>query len=203
MIQTLDSYIYTGVSFSTFSFDRISLLCVRYSLARFTKKRYYSLICKYLKNKNYFAIDDNSVNYYIHNILRGLNNATLLLTTNKKDVRLVKKYLKKDICYSSPFKIIDLSSEAKSKNACFILLNKEETIRYRILISCFSKVKFIFLNDIIESLKNSNSNETIYDQIKIKILQDNDSEIFFVNIDIFTNVACEFVYSLNKIVIGL
>ncbi len=203
MIQTLDSYIYTGLSFSTFSFDKISLLCVRYYLTRFNKKRYYTLICKNLKNKNYFAVDDNSVNYYIHNILRSLNSATLLLTTNKKDVRLAKKYLKKDICYSSPFKIIDLSSETKLKSACFILLNKEETIRYRILISCFSKVKFIFLNELIESLKNSNSEETIYDQIQIKILQDNDSEVFFVNIDIFTNVACEFVYSLNKIAIGL
>ncbi len=203
MIQALDSYIYTGVSFSTFSFDLISSLCIRYSLAKFTKKRYYSLIYKYLKNKNYFEVNDNSINYFIHNILRSLESATLLLTTNKKEVKLAKKYLKKEVCYSSPFKIIDLSLESKSKNACFILSSKEEQTRYRILISCFSKVKFIFLDDIIDSLKKSNIDETIYDKIKIKILQDNDSEVFFVSIDIFTNIACEFVYSLNKIAIGL
>lgn len=203
MIQTLDSYIYTGLSFSTFSFDRISLLCIRYCLARFTKKRYYSLISKYLKNKNYFEVDDNSLNYYIHSILRSLDSATLLLTTNKKEVKLAKKYLKKDVCYSSPFKIIDLSQESKFKNVCFILLNKEEKTRYRILVSCFSQVKFIFLDDIINCLKNSNIDETIYDQIKIKILQDNDSEVFFVDIDIFTNIACEFIYLLNKIAISL
>ena len=203
MIQTLDSYIYTGVSFSTFSFDRISLLCIRYSLARFTKKRYYSLIRKYLENKSYFEVDDNSLNYYIHNILRSLENATLLLTTSKKEVKLAKKYLKKEVCYSSPFKIIDLSLESKSKSACFVLSSKEEQTRYRILVSCFSKVNFIFLDDIINSLKNSNNDETIYDQIKIKILQDNESEVFFVNIDVFSNIACEFIYTLNKIAISL
>lgn len=204
MLDTLDSYIYTGVSFSTFSFDEVSLLCLKYILSKFRKKKYFSLIKEQLNNNPYiFDYDDNSINYFIHNILISLENASLIISPTKEEIKLSTKYLKRDINYSSSFKIIDLSNESKLKKACFVLKERKDAKRLNYLITDFNNYNIIYLEDIIKETKENVNSETLIDEIKLKILQDNDSELFFVFIDIFTNIISDFIYNLNKISINL
>ena len=53
MLETIDSYIYIGVSFSTFKFDEVSLLCLKYGLSKFRKKKYYKKIVISTKKRIY------------------------------------------------------------------------------------------------------------------------------------------------------
>ena len=204
MLQKIESYIYTGVSFSTFTFDEVSLLCVKYSLSSFLKFKYFSKIKSILIKSNYFSsINDSDVKYYIHSILQSLSSCSLLISLNQKEVKLASKFLKREIDYSSSFKIIDLSEEIKLKTACFIIENEEDKEKYEYVSYYFTKKKFIILNDIINKRKDNPNNEILIDDIKLKILQDDESEIFFVNINLFTNIINDFIYSLNRIAIHL
>lgn len=199
MIQTLDSYIYTGASFSTFVFDEVSLLCVKFSLSRFRKKKYYSLIKKKLLDSQYVINDDRAINYFIHTILLSLSNATLILTTEKKKMRLANKYLNREGLYAPLFKIVDLSNEVTSQNVCFVLKCRNDLRKYQHLVDHFKNKNTIILEDVINEINDKTNSETLYDEIRLKILQDNNSEIFFINMDIFSNFVSDFVYSLNKI----
>lgn len=199
MIQTLDSYIYTGASFSTFVFDEVSLLCVKYSLSRFRKKKYYSLIKKKVMDSHYVINDERTINYFIHTILLSLSNATLILTTDKKKMRLANKYLDREGLFAPLFKVVDLSNEITSQNVCFVLRSRNDIRKYQHLFDRFKNKNTIILEEIINEINDKTNSETIYDEIRLKILQDNNSEIFFINMDIFSNFVSDFVYSLNKI----
>ncbi len=199
MIQTLDSYIYTGASFSTFVFDEVSLLCVKYSLSRFRKKKYYSLIKKKVMDIHYVINDERTINYFIHTILLSLSNATLILTTDKKKMRLANKYLDREGLFAPLFKVVDLSNEITSQNVCFVLRSRNDIRKYQHLFDRFKNKNTIILEEIINEINDKTNSETIYDEIRLKILQDNNSEIFFINMDIFSNFVSDFVYSLNKI----
>ena len=61
----------------------------------------------------------------------------------------------------------------------------------------------IIIEDIIKEISEKTNSETIFDEIKLKILQDNDSEVYFLDIDIFSNLISDFVFNLNKIAIIL
>ena len=93
--------------------------------------------------------------------------------------------------------------EIKKRNACFILEKKDDIKRYKFLISDFLNHKVIIIEDIIKEISEKTNSETIFDEIKLKILQDNDSEVYFLDIDIFSNLISDFVFNLNKIAIIL
>ncbi|MDD7735355.1 MAG: hypothetical protein SOW55_00930 [Bacilli bacterium] len=203
MLETIDSYIYIGVSFSTFKFDEVSLLCLKYGLSKFRKKKYFNKIKEELSKTKYSFVNDSIISYYIHSTLLSLSNSSLIISPSKKEIKLSSKYLRRDVAYSSSFKIIDLSLEIKKRNACFILEKKDDIKRYKFLISDFLNHKVIIIEDIIKEISEKTNSETIFDEIKLKILQDNDSEVYFLDIDIFSNLISDFVFNLNKIAIIL
>ena len=203
MLETIDSYIYIGVSFSTFKFDEVSLLCLKYGLSKFRKKKYFNKIKEELSKTKYSFVNDSIISYYIHSTLLSLSNSSLIISPSKKEVKLSSKYLRRDVAYSSSFKIIDLSLEIKKRNACFVLEKKDDIKRYKFLISDFLNHKVIIIEDIIKEISEKTNSETIFDEIKLKILQDNDSEVYFLDIDIFSNLISDFVFNLNKIAIIL
>lgn len=203
MLETIDSYIYIGVSFSTFKFDEVSLLCLKYGLSKFRKNKYFNKIKEELSKTKYSFVNDSIISYYIHSTLLSLSNSSLIISPSKKEIKLSSKYLRRDVAYSSSFKIIDLSLEIKKRNACFILEKKDDIKRYKFLISDFLNHKVIIIEDIIKEISEKTNSETIFDEIKLKILQDNDSEVYFLDIDIFSNLISDFVFNLNKIAIIL
>ena len=203
MLETIDSYIYIGVSFSTFKFDEVSLLCLKYGLSKFRKKKYFNKIKEELSKTKYSFVNDSIISYYIHSTLLSLSNSSLIISPSKKEVKLSSKYLRRDVAYSSSFKIIDLSLEIKKRNACFVLEKKDDIKRYKFLISDFLNHKVIIIEDIIKEISEKTNSETVFDEIKLKILQDNDSEVYFLDIDIFSNLISDFVFNLNKIAIIL
>ena len=203
MLETIDSYIYIGVSFSTFKFDEVSLLCLKYGLSKFRKKKYFNKIKEELSKTKYSFVNDSIISYYIHSTLLSLSNSSLIISPSKKEIKLSSKYLRRDVAYSSSFKIIDLSLEIKKRNACFILGKKDDIKRYKFLISDCLNHKVIIIEDIIKEISEKTNSETIFDEIKLKILQDNDSEVYFLDIDIFSNLISDFVFNLNKIAIIL
>lgn len=203
MLETIDSYIYIGVSFSTFKFDEVSLLCLKYGLSKFRKKKYFNKIKEELSKTKYSFVNDSIISYYIHSTLLSLSNSSLIISPSKKEIKLSSKYLRRDVAYSSYFKIIDLSLEIKKRNACFVLEKKDDIKRYKFLISDFLNHKVIIIEDIIKEISEKTNSETIFDEIKLKILQDNDSEVYFLDIDIFSNLISDFVFNLNKIAIIL
>lgn len=203
MLETIDSYIYTGISFSTFSFDEASLLCVKYALSKFRKKKYRILLKDALIDAAVFYPDEGQIQYFLHGTLKALRDATLLLGTNKKEIRLAEKFLGREVPYSRAFKIIDLSSEIRMKKACFIVQNREEKHRYRYVIDYFDRYAVLDLETVRKGIVERTDSETFLDEIKIRILQDNDSEVFFVSAGILSNMVADFLFSLNKIAIHL
>lgn len=203
MLETIDSYIYTGISFSTFSFDEASLLCVKYALSKFRKKKYRTLLKDALIDAAVFYPDEGQIQYFLHGTLEALRDATLLLGTNKKEIRLAEKFLGREVPYSRAFKIIDLSSEIRMKKACFIVRNREEAHRYRYVIDYFDRYAVLDLETVRKGIIERTDSETFLDEIKIRILQDNDSEVFFVSAGILSNMVADFLFSLNKIAIHL
>lgn len=203
MLETIDSYIYTGISFSTFSFDEASLLCVKYALSKFRKKKYRILLKDALIDAAVFYPDEGQIQYFLHGTLKALRDATLLLGTNKKEIRLAEKFLGREVPYSRAFKIIDLSSEIRMKKACFIVQNREEKHRYRYVIDYFDRYAVLDLETVRKGIVERTDSETFLDEIKIRILQDNDSEVFFVSAGILSNMVSDFLFSLNKIAIHL
>lgn len=203
MLETIDSYIYTGISFSTFSFDEASLLCVKYALSKFRKKKYRILLKDALIDAAVFYPDEGQIQYFLHGTLKALRDATLLLGTNKKEIRLAEKFLGREVPYSRAFKIIDLSSEIRMKKACFIVQNREGKHRYRYVIDYFDRYAVLDLETVRKGIVERTDSETFLDEIKIRILQDNDSEVFFVSAGILSNMVSDFLFSLNKIAIHL
>lgn len=203
MLETIDSYIYTGISFSTFSFDEASLLCVKYALSKFRKKKYRTLLKDALIDAAVFYPDEGQIQYFLHGTLKALRDATLLLGTDKKEIRLAEKFLGREVPYSRAFKIIDLSSEIRMKKACFIVQNREEKHRYRYVIDYFDRYAVLDLETVRKGIVERTDSETFLDEIKIRILQDNDSEVFFVSAGILSNMVADFLFSLNKIAIHL
>ena len=203
MLETIDSYIYTGISFSTFSFDEASLLCAKYALSKFRKKKYRTLLKDALIDAAVFYPDEGQIQYFLHGTLKALRDATLLLGTNKKEIRLAEKFLGREVPYSRAFKIIDLSSEIRMKKACFIVQNREEKNRYRYVIDYFDRYAVLDLETVRKGIVERTDSETFLDEIKIRILQDNDSEVFFVSAGILSNMVADFLFSLNKIAIHL
>ena len=55
----------------------------------------------------------------------------------------------------------------------------------------------------VKEISEKTNSETIFDEIKLKILQDNDSEVYFLDIGLFSNLISNFIYTLNKISIIL
>lgn len=203
MLETIDSYIYTGVSFSTFSFDEASLLCVKYALSKLRKKKYRALLKEALMRAEIFYPDEEQVNYFLHGTLKALKDATLLLSTDKKEIRLTEKFLGREVPYSRSFKIIDLSSEIRMKKACFIVRDQKEIHRYRYVIDYFDRYAIVDLQKIRKSENERTNGDTFLDEIKIRILQDNDSEVFFISAGILSNMVAGFLFSLNKMAIHL
>lgn len=203
MLETIDSYIYTGLSFSTFKFDKVSFLCLKYQLSKFRKRHYFKLIKKELISNPYYNINDASIRYLIKSNINSLSTASLLIDPNKNEINLTRKLLKREVNYCSSIKIEDFSSEMKTKKAFFFLINENDLKKYDDIISSFENKEIIYLEDLLLLIKNNNSGDTLIDEIKIKILQDIESEIFFTNIDIFSNIVNDFVFTLNKIAINL
>ena len=204
MLEALESYIYTGISFSTFSFDKVSFWCLKYKLSFIRKLYYLYLIKKELSLDSSFQVNQYSINYFINATLNSLSNATLVLNPTREQLLLTKRYLKrKTILHSTPFKIVDLSSEIKIKPTCFILKNQDDYQKYVYIASNFKTVSYIYLDDILEEQKNKVNSESILDEIKLRILQDNNSEVFFIDLGFYTNLINDFIFSLNKIAINL
>lgn len=203
MLETIDSYIYTGLSFSTFKFDKVSFLCLKYQLSKFRKRHYFKLIKKELISNPYYNINDAFIRYLIRSNINSLSTASLLIDPNKNEINLTRKLLKREVNYCSSIKIEDFSSEMKTKKAFFFLINENDLKKYDDIISSFDNKEIIYLEDLLLLIKNNNSGDTLIDEIKIKILQDMESEIFFTNIDIFSNIVNDFVFTLNKIAINL
>jgi hypothetical protein len=203
LLETIDSYIYTGLSFSTFKFDKVSFLCLKYQLSKFRKRHYFKLIKKELISNPYYNINDASIRYLIKSNINSLSTASLLIDPNKNEINSTRKLLKREVNYCSSIKIEDFSSEMKTKKAFFFLINENDLKKYDDIISSFENKEIIYLEDLLLLIKNNNSGDTLIDEIKIKILQDIESEIFFTNIDIFSNIVNDFVFTLNKIAINL
>ena len=88
MLETIDSYIYIGVSFSTFKFDEVSLLCLKYGLSKFRKKKYFNKIKEELRKTKYSFVNDSIISYYIHSTLLSLSNSSLIISPSKKEIKL-------------------------------------------------------------------------------------------------------------------
>ena len=203
MLETIDSYIYTGLSFSTFKFDKVSFLCLKYQLSKFRKRHYFKLIKKELISNPYYNINDASIRYLIKSNINSLSTSSLLIDPNKNEINLTRKLLQREINYCSSIKIEDFSSEMKTKKAFFFLINENDLKKYDDIISSFENKEIIYLEDLLLLIKNNNSGDTLIDEIKIKILQDIESEIFFTKIDILSNTVNDFVFTLNKIAVNL
>ena len=115
MLETIDSYIYTGLSFSTFKFDKVSFLCLKYQLSKFRKRHYFKLIKKELISNPYYNINDASIRYLIKSNINSLSTASLLIDPNKNEINFTRKLLKREVNYCSSIKIEDFSSEMKTK----------------------------------------------------------------------------------------
>lgn len=203
MLETLDSYIFTGLSFSTFMFDKVSFLCLKYQLSRFRKKHFIKLIKKELKDNPYYNIDDASIRYLIKSNINSLIDASILIEPNKIEYALTSKLLKKDINHTLKIKREDISIEMKTKKAFFFFVNENDLEKYSSIVLCFENREIFYLDNLLDLIKNNNDRETFLDEIKIKILQDIESEIFFTNIGILSNIINNFAFTLNKIAINL
>ena len=81
--------------------------------------------------------------------------------------------------------------------------NQDDYQKYVYIASNFKIVSYIYLDDILEEQKNKVNSESILDEIKLRILQDNNSEVFFIDLGFYTNLINDFIFSLNKIAINL
>ena len=83
------------------------------------------------------------------------------------------------------------------------MTNKDDLQKYDEIILSFENKEILYLDDLLALIKNNDSGDTLIDEIKIKILQDMESEIFFTKIDILSNTVNDFVFTLNKIAVNL
>lgn len=203
MLERIDSYIYSKVSFSTYYFDDITLNFLKYQLSKLKKRRYIHLISSSLFKSKYNCIDQNNLNYYLYLLKNSLENATLFLNLDKSKLKLLSKYLKKEINYSNSFKVIDLSNEIKMERTTFILNSKDEIKKYAFLINNFENYNFILMDDIMQELTDNTHSQTIFDLLKLKLLKDQDSEVYFIQQGIYSNVLSLYIYELNKVAIIL
>lgn len=196
-ISILSDYLFSGLSFSTFKFDECAFMACKCYLTRFTffRKKYYRIISKYIKD-NDEEDEFRKVKYYINQVIKALRNSSILISTDKKEIKLYKKIKRKEeILISSGFKIDDLPHDAKLKPSCLIVSNNKERMKYSELINHYRSMSFISLEDL-------GNEDYIYDQIKVKLLQD-ESEIYFVGESIYANYIVDSICSVNKIAIHL
>lgn len=203
MLETIDSYIYTGLSFSTFKFDKVSFWCLKYQLSKLRKRHYLKLIKKELISNPYYNVNDASIRYLIKSNINSLSTSSLLIDPSEKEIKFTRKLLKREINYCIAINKKDFSSEMKTKKAFFFLTNKDDLQKYDEIILSFENKEILYLDDLLALIKNNDSGDTLIDEIKIKILQDMESEIFFTKIDILSNTVNDFVFTLNKIAINL
>lgn len=201
MFERIDSYIYTGLSFFTFDLDQISLLCLRYLLSRFFKNKYLTQIKHALKDNSLNCIKPEMLNYYIYSILESAKNASLFIINNKKELKILKKYLSREPNFCNYFKIIDLSDEIKLKKVTFIFNFEQEYNKHKFLTYYFNDYQIINLEILIKQLKSETLYETIFDLIKLKLLQDDQTEVYFIKNGIYANIIANYIYELNRVAI--
>ena len=195
----LKDYLFTGVSFSTFKFDKLTVLSCKYVNTKinilkkyYLKKIYFSLYNEKPKKDNSFQPEK----YISYQTMKALNNSSILISNNPKEIRFYKHFKKnKNIVISKPFDLADLPLGASKMKACLFLNNKEEENLYNELINTFPNIKILYIEDLEKE-------DYVFDQIKVNILQD-DSEIYFASPSIYSNYIINSAYSVNKIAIHL
>jgi hypothetical protein len=195
MKEDLKNYLYSGVSFSTYKFDELSLLCAKYKLSFFKFAPYKKI--KSILYKDYKDITKIELKYFIGKNINALYNSSVLIPSNEKEESVYSKIIyPRNSLEVSPLKSSDLPLEITSKKACFIIdKDKKNQIEYYKNLFKSSKIEYF------DSYRKGRINEPI-DKIGLFLLQD-DSDIYFVSAGYFTNIVVEQIFNLNKIAIVL
>lgn len=196
----LNDYLYSGVSFSTFKFDKLSYLSCKYVMSRikffknyYLKKMYRLIYNKEPKKEELFQKEK----YLAFQNMKALRNSNILISNDKKEIKLyryIKK--KKDADVSEDFSIEDLPFDFHNKMVCLFINNNEDKEKYLYLFDYFKNVKVIELDELEKE-------NLIFDEIKGTILRDDESEIYFVGESIYANYIVSSAYTVNKIAINL
>lgn len=197
-INVLEDYLFSGLSFSTFKFDDASLLACKCYLMRFEffKKKYYRALHQLFSGTNIDDLDYRKEKYYIAQIVKALKNSSILISEDPKEIKIYKKIRKNaNSITSNDLSIDDLPIETKNKKACLIVEKDEDRMKYQDIINEFRNIHFIVLDKIEDE-------SFIYDQIKVKILQD-ESDIYFVGKSFYANYIANSIYDVNLIAIHL
>lgn len=197
--KILKDYLFTGVSFSTFKFDKLTALSCKYVNAKFAflkgyylKKIYYTLYNQ-KPNKN---ISFQPEKYLAYQTMKALKNSSILISNDPKEIKLYTHFKKKKaIEVSEEFALDDLPLGSNKLKACLFINNKEEEEKYKSIIEYFDDTKIIYIEDLEKE-------DYIFDQIKVTILQD-DSEIYFASPSIYSNYIINSAYSVNKMALHL
>jgi hypothetical protein len=129
--------------------------------------------------------------------MKALRNSNILISNDKKEIKLyryIKK--KKDADVSEDFSIEDLPFDFHNKMVCLFINNNEDKEKYLYLFDYFKNVKVIELDELEKE-------NLIFDEIKGTILRDDESEIYFVGESIYANYIVSSAYTVNKIAINL
>lgn len=195
--NVLEDYLFSGLSFSTFKFDEATLLACKCYLMKFEifRRRYYKALHQIIGSNN----DDlgfRKEKYYIAQIIKALRNSSILVSADPKEIKIYKKIKSNpNVLVANDLCVEDLPLETKGKKACLIIEKDEDRMKYKDIINEFRNIHFIVLDEIED-------NNFIYDQIKVKILQD-ESDIYFVGKSIYSNYIVNSIYDVNLIAIHL
>lgn len=199
MESLIKKYLYIGTSFTSFKFDELSLLAIKYYLSKLKITKYYYFrkinnLC--YKKKKYHPF----VNYekiYIKYVISSLKNSSFLLSNNEKEIKLYTKVKKNNIHVENKFDISYLNYQDISEETCLILYSKKDLKSVSYLTSFLDKIKIIYLEEIID---DEFSNELIFDRIKLRLLQ-GEHEIYFLHLEGYDNFIANFLFDINKIAI--
>ncbi len=195
MKEYLKDYLYSGTSIQMYRFDELSFLCAKYK-TQFFKFFSFNKI-KSILSKDYKHITNREVKYFINKSVNALYDSTLIVEPNNKELKLYSKILgSREAIETTIFKSGDLSSGNLNHKACFIIYkDNEKSIAY--YKTLFNESEILYVDDYLgESISN------VIDKIELELLKD-DSELYFIDAKIYTNVIANQIFNLNKAAIVL
>lgn len=192
-------YLYIGTSFVTFKFDELSFLACKYYLTKFHFiKRIYlkriNTIC--YKKKKYNPIVSYE-KFFIKHTIDALENSSILISSNKKEIKLYSQIKNKDIHVEEKFDISCLNDQILNQETCLIVYSKKDLKKLDYLTTFLDKFKIICLDELIDDEFNQ---EFIFDRLKVRLLQ-GEHEIYFIHCEGYDNYIANFFFELNKIAI--
>jgi len=207
--NVIKGMLFDGMSFSTFKFDSLAILCCKYYLSfiKFMKKKYLKEIYRSLNGKEMSAgADVASENHYISHVINALKESNVLFSKDKFEIflyKLVKNKrdskddakVKRDIIVVEDFNLSDIPYNINTRSVCLVINNDNDKNKYKDLIKLIPDIKFVSLDDNTEGF-------VIFDVISTGSLRD-ESDIYFVAEGPYSNYIVNTYYNRDKIGINL